>query len=82
MGIRDKGYHGDIMGISWGYHGISWGYHGEIPKRITGILWGYYGYKVVLEQSDVELMKVEFKLGHWPNTALSFISSLTNKMPV
>ena len=70
------------MGISWGYHGdimgISWGYHGDI----MGISWGYHGYKVVLEQSDVLPLKVELKLGHWPSTALSFISSLTNKKPV
>ena len=38
-----KGYHGDIMGISWAYHGdimgISWGYHGDIK----GISLGYHG---------------------------------------
>jgi hypothetical protein len=62
------------MGISLGIMGIS-------LREYHGISWGYYGYKVVLEQSDVIPLKVELKLGHWPSTALSFISSLTIKNP-
>jgi hypothetical protein len=39
-------------------------------------------FEVVLEQLDVLPLWVELKLRHWPNTAHSFISRLTNKKPV
>jgi hypothetical protein len=38
--------------------------------------------QLFLEQFDVLSLSVELKLQHWPNTAHSFISRLTNKRPV
>ena len=85
------GYHGIIMGLSWDYHwiimglsrdyhgiimGLSWDYHGIIMEYLVGI--GSLG---SFEQSHVLPLGVELKLRHWPTTALSFISRLTNMKP-
>ena len=92
--IRDIiiGYHGVIMGLSWDYHGIiiglSWDYHGTITglsRDYHGIIMEYLGCigsLGSLEQSNVLPLGVELKLWHWPSTALSFISRLTNMKPV
>ena len=39
-------------------------------------------FEVFLKHLDVLPLRVELKLWHWPNTAHSFISRLTNKKPV
>ena len=95
--IRGKGYYhgvimGVIMGLSWDYHriimGLSWDYHGIITglsRDYHGIIMEYLGgigSLGSLEQSNVLPLGVELKLRHWPSTALSFISRLTNMKPV
>ena len=59
------------MGLSWDYHGIITGlsrdYHGIIMEYL-----GCIGSLGSLEQSNVLPRGVEFKLRHWPSTALLY----------